>query len=192
METNNKSRKVFDAETQDEFRDLLKKQLETFNLTAHDNHNENNTNQHDSTLQNFILDLIVERPKLFDDSARAEVVDFYKRRHAKINRLLDMKNLYRLSESKFQNLSWIVFEALLINLIKNQVYEPKVIASEMMNIVKRDVEPVLSSKLATLLKSCVPYCRQSGAHSVDEEEEEKWCEIIDWLSWAITDEDGQL
>lgn len=144
-----------------------------------------------SSLIFTLMKVIATEPKLLDDLAKDAVASYFKTHQVKAKNLITIDNLTILSRSKTQMMTWLKYEILLIHLIKEQIYEPKTMANETLNIVKSEMSPEITSKFSSVLNTCVKHCRESNRHNIDEEEEEKWCEIIDWMSWFIvTEEDS--
>lgn len=139
----------------------------------------------------ILMKVLASQPKLLDDSARDAVVFYFRSNKIKAEGLVTVENLSLLNQSKSQLMTWLKYELLLIQLIKEQIYEPKTMANETLVIVKSELGTQIASKFSSVLNTCVKHCRESNRHNVDEEEEEKWCEIIDWMSWFIvSDEDS--
>lgn len=139
----------------------------------------------------ILMRVLASQPKLLDDSARDAVASYFRSNKIKAEGLVTTENLSLLDQSKSQLMTWLKYEILLTHLIKEQIYEPKTMANETLVTVKSELGPRIASKFSSVLSSCVKHCRESNRHNADEEEKEKWCEIIDWMSWFIvTDEDS--
>lgn len=139
-----------------------------------------------SALMFTLINIIATKPNLFEDDMKKAVVSYYQRHLIKLNGLLNMKYLEIMhNKSKTPALSWLKFESLLTHLIKEKIYEPRTVADELLTFVKADIPEHIASKLASVMEACAKFCRDANKHAMEEEEKEKWCEIIDWLSWFI-------
>ena len=89
---------------------------------------------------------------------------------------------------------WIKYESLLVHLIKELIYEPKTMANEVLHMVKNEFsDPKVASKFSPVLSSCARVCREiNNKHALDEEIEEKWSEIIEWMGWFMSGEEGDI
>lgn len=152
----------------------------------------------DEAFLSLIINLISLKPKLMDESVTESISQYYKDRKAE--GLISLKNLETLHDQTHSpTYTWLKYESLLSNLIKKDIYKPKSMANEVLVVVKNELRPDLGSKLASVLESCVKLCREAGKsrargsmvgelgdeEAEEGEEEEKWCEIIDWMSWFI-------
>lgn len=133
----------------------------------------------------MIIDVLAKKPNLIDEISRDLIAKYYKKNAIKVKGLMSLNYLKILNETKFSTTTWLKYETLVIHLIKEQLYEPKSVANELLHIVKDEIPENIASKFASVLESCVKYCREANKECQDEEEEEKWCEIIDWMSWFI-------
>lgn len=133
-----------------------------------------------------VVELLANKPELFDEELRTEIAQYYDRINLKVSGLMSLEYLTLLNEkTKTPTLSWIKYENLISELIKKQKYEPKTVANEVLAIVKDEIPANIGAKFASVLESCVKHCRDTNKNIQDEEDEEKWCEIIDWMSWFI-------
>ena len=135
--------------------------------------------------------VLAKKPNLIDDNIRIRLSDYYKLNKIKATGLVShdmLKLLHTNCESKL--ITWIKFEALLVHLIKDYVYEPKTLASEILETVKDDLDSQLAANFSSILNGCVKVCREvNNRRALDEEEQEKWCEIIEWMSWFLAGDD---
>lgn len=138
----------------------------------------------------IIIELLALQPAIFDEVVRQEVANYYKNFGIKAKGLMSIDNLTVMNDkTKNSNLTWIKYEAFVSHLIKTHNYEPKTVANELLTIVKDEIPKKIASKVASVLETIVKHCREANKLNQDEEEEEKWCEIIDWLSWFIGSSD---
>lgn len=133
----------------------------------------------------LLIRVIATKPNLIDDDVKAKVVGCFKDKNVKISKLISIENLTNLHKSGSQLISWIKYESLLNHLIKERIYESSTMANEVLSIVKDELNPAIACKLASVIEGCVKQCRESSKGNDDEELEEKWCEIIDWMSWFL-------
>lgn len=145
-----------------------------------------------TALVNIIIQVLTLNPRLVEDSTKDHLVNYFKSNDIKSSGLVTLKNLYTLYETKAQLMTWLKFESLLIQLIKEQVYEPKTLANEVLTVAKNDLKPEIAAKFSSAMNACVKYCREANSGNMDDEEEEKWCEIIDWMSWFLVTEDSDF
>jgi len=143
-----------------------------------------------TALANFIIQVLSLKPKLLDDTTKDSLVKYFKANNIKSSGLVTLNNLYTLYQTKFQLITWLKYESLLIHLMKEQVYEPKTLTNEVLSIVKNELQPEIATKFSSAMNACVQYCREANAGKIDDEEEEKWCEIIDWVSWFVGTEEN--
>lgn len=143
-------------------------------------------------LFNVAIQIITIKPKLFDDTAQNKLVEFFKKPGMETNKFISLDTLSTLDKSKMSTLTWIKYEMLLKTLIKEKVYEPKEMARAILHLSKTEIDPNLAAKFASAISGCVKYCRESSGQNMDEEEEEKWCEIIDWMSWFMGGEQEEF
>lgn len=134
----------------------------------------------------LILNLLAHSPRVVEDSCQTLVSEYFQKNQLKAPCMINLSNLNILKRSKSQTLTWIRFESFLTRLIKDKVYEPKSMSNEVLEVVKNELPMDIRGKLASVVKSCVPHCQQ--AIDYEEEERNKWCEILDWMSWFIGDE----
>lgn len=134
-----------------------------------------------------LMQLMITRPTILDESARKSIGDLFERSNLRSQNLISHAVLEGLSASKSQTSTWLAYERLLVHLIKAQLYEPKTLTSEVLTIVKSDMKKETATKFSSVLSECARHCRE--AITGDEEEEEKWCEIMDWLSWFMVGDD---
>jgi hypothetical protein len=143
----------------------------------------------------LIINLIASKPTLLDDDSKKLLSDYLKQQDVKVSGLVT-ENILKLLNSKnanSQTMTWLKYEILLKQLISDYVYEPKTLSNEIIAHVKKDLDPSLAIKFSSALKSCVDICRKiNNKHVPDEEEEEKWCEIIDWMSWLMSGNDADM
>jgi len=137
----------------------------------------------------MIVKVIAKKPNLFDDSIKEGLLDYFKTNKVSAKGLISLSVLQNLHKADSQLLTWIKYEILLIHLIKERIYEPKTMANEILALTKSDLPSNVATKFSSVLQSCLKYCREVNKGRMDEEEEEKWTEIIDWMSWFICDED---
>lgn len=149
-----------------------------------------NDNKAISYMDDLVMKIIINKPKLFDERARILVSQYYHKGKLKVSKLMDLKNLERIQASKFPTLAWLKFELLIKELVQKQLYEPSILANELIFIVKNELDSSMSSRLRSLIQSCINDCRSISSTEI--EEEHKWCEIIDWISWAICEEENNL
>lgn len=144
-------------------------------------------------LRDIIIETLVQNPKLLDDKAKSLVVEFYKTNQIDASDFITPIKLAKLLESKTQAITWIKYESLLCHLIRAKVYSPKCLMDEVLALSKQEsFSQEAGSKFASCLSQCVKCCREIS--NPEEEEEQKWCEIIDWMSWFLADpqDDGDL
>lgn len=138
----------------------------------------------------ILIKILASQPKLLEDSTRDAIASYFKTNNIKAEGLITIDNLTTLNQSKSPLMTWLKYENLLIHLIKERIYEPKTMSNETLAVVKSEINPDIASRFSSVLSTCVKHCRDSNRHNIDEEEEEKWCEIVDWMSWfLITEED---
>lgn len=176
------------------------KQLSDQNCNTHGDNNDANQRKINllpiphcqDALVYIIIEVIAQSPKLIDDDAKQNFAHYYKTNNVEARRLVLPEYLSLLSTANSQLLAWLKYETLLIHLIKEQIYAPKTFANEILAIVKNELKPNIAAKFSSVVSACVKYCREANkGKNEDEEEEEKWCEIIDWMSWFMsTDDDG--
>lgn len=142
-------------------------------------------------LINLIIKTIASRPSLVDDNVKFQISDYFKTNNIKAQGLVSQDILTTLySGSESQLITWVKYEAILSHLIREFIYEPKTMASEVLQTVKNELDPRVAAKFSSVLNECVKFCREiNNRHAFDEEEEEKWCEIIDWMSWFLVNDD---
>lgn len=138
-----------------------------------------------------LVKILATNPKLIDDSIKSSVVGYFKLHEVKAKGFLSQEILSVLSETQSPLLTWLKYESLLCQLIKEKIYEPKAVANEVLETVKNDLPQEVAIKFSSVLDSCVKHCREAGGGQSDEEEKGKWCEIIDWMSWFLVDQDDE-
>lgn len=141
-------------------------------------------------LVQLIIRTTSKKPFLIDDNVRLEISNYYKRHKLKAEGLISVQILHSLhSGSDSQTMVWIKYEAILSHLIKELVYEPRTMANEVLRTVKSELDPKVAAKFSSVLNGCVKICKEVNHKlCMDEEEQEKWCEIIDWMSWFLADD----
>lgn len=141
----------------------------------------------------LIMEILSQKAEYFSDKSKQLIIDFLDKHKTKLRKsILSIENLEIINKSKSPTLSWIKLESFLKSLIKYKIYEPKRVANELLELTKIEIDKSISSRFASTLSGCVEYCREFGGLTAEEEEEEKWCEIIDWMSWFIGGESGDL
>lgn len=140
----------------------------------------------------LLIKVIGAKPNLVDDDVKAKLVKCFKYKNVKIKKMISIENLLILHKSGSQIISWIKYEYLLNHLIKEQIYEPEALASEVLSLVKDELNPAIACKLASVIEGCVKTCRETSKAKGDDEMEEKWCEIIDWMSWFLASKDDDF
>lgn len=144
-------------------------------------------------LLSLVLKCISSKPDLVDDESKRKLSDLLKLNSIKVEGLVSLDILRMLdSGSGSQIMTWIKYESFLIHLIKELVYEPKTMANEVLALARIELEPKISAKLSPLLNPCAKVCREVNSKiAEDEEVEEKWCEIIDWMGWFMSGQEDQ-
>lgn len=137
----------------------------------------------------ILVRILVTQPTLIEDASRKSISSYFKTKHIQVRGLISLENLKLLNRSQVPSSTWLKYETLLIHLIREEVYEPKTMASEILATVKDDMEPSLAGRFSSAISGCVKYCRDFKNGNIDEEEKEKWCEIIDWMSWFLAPQD---
>lgn len=140
----------------------------------------------------LLIKVISKKPNLLDDDVRAKVVKVFKEKNIKVRNMISVEHLTTLHASGSQIISWIKYESLLNLLIKEEIYDPKSMASEVLSIVREELNPAIACKLASVIEGCVKHCRESSRGKSDDELDEKWCEIIDWMSWFLASKDDDF
>lgn len=140
----------------------------------------------------LLVKVIGVKPNLIDDDVKAKVVRCFKDKNFKVQRIITIENLTILHKSGSQLISWIKYESMLNHFIKEQIYEPDTMANEVLSIVKGELNPAIACKLASVIEGCVKHCRESSKGKAEEELDEKWCEIIDWMSWFLASKDDDF
>lgn len=139
----------------------------------------------------LLTKVIATKPSLLDDDAKARVVRYFKDNNILAKGLVYLEYLKILSSSQTKNMTWIKYEMLLSQLIKEKVYQPSTMANEVLSVVKSELDADIASNFCSVMNSCVKYCREVSNEHL-EEEEEKWCEIIDWMSWFLATNDDHF
>ena len=145
-------------------------------------------------LLHLVLRVIATKPNLFEDDVKQSLITYFKGKKLSAERLIS-RQILELLESEAvptsSRLTWLKYENLLIALIRQDVYQPESMANDVLSLVKDELDGNIASKLASVLESCVKHCREISKKRTDDKElEEKWCEIIDWMSWFLNgDED---
>lgn len=128
-------------------------------------------------------------PNLQNDQVRKTLSDFLRKQNIKVDRLMSLDILEHLS-SEGKSIAWIKYECLVTGLVKDLIYAPKTMANEVLTLAKIELSPQIASSLSSFLSSCAKTCREvNKASESDDEVEEKWCEIIDWMGWFMSDKD---
>lgn len=142
-----------------------------------------------------MIHIIASKPAHFDEEIKETINQCVKSNGIEVTGLVtkDVLKMLSTANPNSQTMVWIKYESFLKQMIKERAYNPKSMANELLAIIKHDLEPGLSLKLSSALKSCVDLCRQvNNKHEPDEEEKEKWCEIIDWMSWMMSGASGDM
>lgn len=157
-----------------------------FNKISSKNNNNNNQSipQCPNALIYTLITVITTKPSLLDDESKSKVVHYFKSNKISAKGLVSLEYLKTLNTSRTKTLTWIKYEKLLCWLIKEKIYQPSTMANEVLYVVKSELEPAIASNFCSVINSCVKYCREVS-NGQFEEEEEKWCEIIDWISWFL-------
>lgn len=142
------------------------------------------------SLTYLIIVIMSKSPTKIDDAVKEAFAKYFQDHGSPCKGLINSTFLTILSQSKQQTLTWLKYEVLLIHLINSNLYESKTMASEILSTTKSELAPETATKFSSVINSCVKHCRKASSSNQDEEEEEKWCEIIDWLSCFIAPEDG--
>lgn len=155
---------------------------------SNNNNNIDNSNhpipQCPNSLIYTLISVISTKPNLLDDESKSKVVHYFKSNKISAKELVHLEYLKILNTSHTKTLTWIKYEKLLSWLIKEKIYQPSTMANEVLFVVKSELEPAIASNFCSVISSCVKYCREVS-NGQFEEEEEKWCEIIDWISWFL-------
>lgn len=129
-----------------------------------------------------------DRPQIIDDQVRVACSKYYQDNKIKAEGLIDLKYLNILQGSKHSSTAWLKLETLLVHLIKKEVYLTQTMGDEILRVMKTELDDNLASKLSSLFKECAAVCRQISGKN-NPEDEEKWIEIIEWLSWFVAHKD---
>lgn len=136
--------------------------------------------------------VLLEHPEIVDDVMRKQVSNYYKHHKIDAEGFITIEFIKSLHENKKNpSITWLKYETLLTHLIKEQAYKPKTLANELLALVKCELDKDMGAKFASAISGCVKYCQQikSNDHVDPEEDEEKWCEIVDWISWFLSPEE---
>lgn len=139
----------------------------------------------------ILIKVIAIKPSLLDDDTKTKVVHYFKDNNIRAKGLVYSEYLAILSTSKTKSMSWIKYETLLSRLIKEKIYQPSTMANEVLSVVKSEMDADIACNFCPVINSCVKYCREVS-YGCLEEEEEKWCEIIDWISWFLATNDDNF
>ena len=151
---------------------------------------------------NIVIKTIVEQPDRVEDDFRKKVSEYFHEKNVEAEGLVTQAILAKLGSSKSQSqlLTWLKYETILTHLIKEHIYKPNKMASEVLATVKCDLNSKIAAKFSSVLNGCVKYCREANketsanttANTDGDEEEENWCEIIDWMSWFLGNDDEDM
>lgn len=157
----------------------------------------NQTDVGDVTKQERFIQLIISclatKPYVFNAKVY-ESVSFYNEHSnmALAQGYITPDNLKLLSTSSNSHTTWLKYEMLLCYLIRNKQLTPKILAEEILTTIKHDLDQNILASVSSVLSSCVRRCRQVNPKNADDEDEEKWCEILDWLAWFCSSNDGEI
>lgn len=144
-------------------------------------------------LLRLIVHVIAKRPSLIEDNVKQKLIEYFNRNKTKANGLIShdvLKILHHGSSEGSNLLVWLKYESVIIALVRENIYQPETLANEVLALSKEELNSDIASKFASVLESCVRYCREvNKKHANESELEEKWCEIIDWMSWFLTSGD---
>lgn len=161
-------------------------------------HNCYKNNQSDAKCAKGLIRLIVEviasKPDLLDEEVMECLISRLESSTIRITNLISHDILIYLQNgsSPSQARTWLKYENLIIKLIRRNIYDTETMANEILCIVRREIEPQVAQKFSSVLSSCVKVCRETSKNTGQEGGEEKWCEIIDWMSWFLGSEGGDL
>lgn len=143
-------------------------------------------------LISIAIEVLSLQPNLFDEVALKTLIDYFKGCQTLAQGLITIEIVTKLHSSKSQTLTWIKYENLLRSFIKEHIYKPKTMVNELLELSKNELDPTLASRFSSVINGCVKYCRESQNHNAEGEEEEKWSEIVEWMSWFLGGELSDL
>lgn len=145
-------------------------------------------------LVSLVLEIIASKPEIFDEKAMQCLISHLNNNSIKFVNLVTADILLHLhrGSSPSQTRTWLKYENLIVNAIKKDIYDTETMANEILGIVHKEIDPVVARKFSSLLGSCVKVCREKTKSKGQDEDEEKWCEIIDWMSWFLGSEEDEL
>lgn len=145
-------------------------------------------NQVSAQCPNALIYLLIKalaiKPDLLEDKAKDKVVKYYKDKKITARGLVYLEYLKILNTAQSKTLTWLKYETLLSHLIRERIYDPSTMANEVLSVVKCELPRDIAIKFCSVIDSCVKHCREATKGKF-EEEEEKWCEIIEWISWFL-------
>lgn len=141
----------------------------------------------------LVLKCIVDNPSVVTEEVKSGLGDRLKADNIKVTKLVTLDILKLLSVGKGSHLiAMLKFTSLLTYLIKELLYEPKTLANEVLTLSKYELDPKKKVMCAEFLEPCAQACREvNNKGAVDDEVEEKWCEIIDWMGWFFSGKDDE-
>ena len=165
-----------------------------FELAATQNQQQSSTTPCHRALLILVLKCIATKQSVVDDEVKKRLSSQFKDHNLKAEGLLNQDVLNLLNNgSDSQILIWIKYESLLTHLIQEHIYEPKTMLDEVLTLMKNELHPNLAAKLSPVLSTCAQICRKvSTEQTPDDNLEEKWSEIIDWIGWFISGNDNDL
>lgn len=147
-----------------------------------------------SGVLSLLVKIIASKPDLIDEETLNSLVALFQRHSVKLANLVEYDILTALynGKSDSQTKTWIKYENLIKKLINCDLYDPSALANEALQVVSKELNPNIAYKFSSLLSSCVDFCRKSGKINPAEEEEQKWCEILEWMSWFLSTDNDEL
>lgn len=186
----------------------LKSLLETINSANNSDQSEEfitkeNVDKYVKENQNFtyinnscvliyiILKYISKKPETIQDMSviNNAFVTYCKRNNVSFKSLINQSTLSILDASNKKSQTWLKFEILLKKLIKDRIYNPKNLAKELLDFIKLDTETSIQVRLASCIQACLSECREANKADGEDDFEDKWMEIIEWMSWFLNSED---
>lgn len=143
---------------------------------------------------NLMLNIVATKPDLIDDKVIDCLVAHFQKSPGKLTNLItyDTLNLLHNGKDDSQTKKWLKYEILIKRFINCGIYEPSTMLNEVLGVARKELDDDVARKFSSLISSCVDTCRKSKKISREEEEEQKWCEILDWMSWFLGSDDNEL
>ena len=151
----------------------------------------------DDTGKNYFVELIItllaSKPHIFESKVYESISSHHERcTEAPAQGYITPNNLRSLSLSSNSRTTWLKYEMVLCHLIKKKQLTSKILAEEILSTIKVDIETDILASVSSVLSACVKKCQQVNPNDTNDEDQEKWCEILDWLAWFCSSNDGEL